>query len=150
MYLCYGGDDTKADIAGLPERLKNMRVQAGLTLKEVGDIISISDSAVHNWEKGYRQPDLEMLGALCDVYGCTAGYLLGTEQDGDMRLSAEEAGIVTACIKAGFREALDEAECLGGIDAVRTLVHAYDKCCAIAKDAGQTAGNDEIDKAIAV
>lgn len=52
----------------LAAKLREFRLRAGLTAKEVGEQIGKSDKTVSGWEHGRGQPDADMLFLLCDIY----------------------------------------------------------------------------------
>lgn len=52
----------------LAGKLREFRLQTGLTAKEVGDRIGKSDKTVSGWEHGRGQPDADMLFRLCEIY----------------------------------------------------------------------------------
>jgi len=59
--------------------LKKMRIDAGLTQKEVAQIIGRNQPIIGHWENGYSQPDVDTLFRLCDIYGvedvfCAFGF----------------------------------------------------------------------------
>ena len=60
-------------------RLKELREDKGLTLKELGNQVGISDVALGRWERATRIPSIESLMILVKFFGVTAGYLLGLE-----------------------------------------------------------------------
>lgn len=57
-------------------RLKDLRVEHGLTQEEVSEKIYVTKQAVSKWEKGLSMPDVESLGALANLYNTTVDYLL--------------------------------------------------------------------------
>lgn len=59
------------------QRLKELRQDKGLTLKQVSALLNIPLSTYANYEQGVREPSLAMLNALCDVYEVTSDYLIG-------------------------------------------------------------------------
>ena len=59
------------------ERLIELRLEKGMTLKNVSDKLSIPLQTYANYEHGTRQPSLDIIIALCDLYEVTADYLLG-------------------------------------------------------------------------
>ena len=68
----------------LHERLKLARCFSGLSQKEVAKKVGISNTALSNYETGYRQPDLETLAHLASLYGVTIDELVGgVEKEGD-------------------------------------------------------------------
>ena len=64
--------------------LKSKRKDAGLSVEAVRDKlnaygIELSNNSLYNYESGYRQPDVDTLMALCEIYEindvlCTFGY----------------------------------------------------------------------------
>jgi transcriptional regulator with XRE-family HTH domain len=44
---------------------------------ELGQRLNIGKGAVSRYELGKRYPDPPTICALCDIFGCTADYLLG-------------------------------------------------------------------------
>ena len=60
----------------LNERLKNLRLAKGLTLKQVGDSFGISAASVASWEKGKNQPDSRKISQLADVLGTSVEFLI--------------------------------------------------------------------------
>ena len=59
------------------ERLKELRLEKGVSLKEVGDAVGVTLNTISNYERGVREPDFEILRALCRFFQITADYLLG-------------------------------------------------------------------------
>ena len=59
------------------ERLKDLRKEKGFTLKHVAELLNCPLTTYANYEQGVREPSLEMLSALCDVYDVTSDYLIG-------------------------------------------------------------------------
>ncbi len=52
----------------LPERLRTFRKKAGLTTREVGEILNKTPSAITLWETGKALPDVSTLLKLCNIY----------------------------------------------------------------------------------
>lgn len=59
------------------QRLKDLRQEKGLTLKQVSALLNIPLSTYANYEQGVREPSIAMLNALCDVYDVSSDYLIG-------------------------------------------------------------------------
>ncbi|MFS9115861.1 helix-turn-helix domain-containing protein [Streptococcus infantis] len=78
------------------ERLKQLRLEKGLTQKEVADLVNVNRVTYTNWEKGNREPSFEKLFLLAESLGTNIDYLLGnsdnpkksTTQDEDINFSA--------------------------------------------------------------
>ena len=56
--------------------IKRLRLEKGLTQKELALMINVSDKAVSKWERGCGMPDLSLLPPLSEVLGITAESLL--------------------------------------------------------------------------
>lgn len=59
------------------ERLQEMRLQRGLTQKEVAEHLSMSERSYQHYEGGTRRPNYEGLAALAVYLDVTTDYLLG-------------------------------------------------------------------------
>ncbi len=59
------------------ERLKQLRIEKGLTLKIVADHLQIGLMTYAHYEYGDREPSIETLVKICDFFDVTADYLLG-------------------------------------------------------------------------
>lgn len=65
----------------LAERLKNLRLEANKTQKEIADYLEIRSEAYQRYEYGTREPDIKGLNKLADYYKVTVDYLLGRTPD---------------------------------------------------------------------
>lgn len=54
------------------------REKLGITQTVLADLLGVSQSAVANWENGFRKPDIFMLKKIADVLHCTTDELLDT------------------------------------------------------------------------
>lgn len=61
----------------LSERLKQLRLEAGLTQKQMAEYLNTSQPAYQNWEKGLRSPSKESLEKLAEFFSVSIDYLLG-------------------------------------------------------------------------
>lgn len=52
----------------LKDKLKNKRVEAGYTQKELAEILHVSRQTISSWEVGRTYPDLEVLVAISELY----------------------------------------------------------------------------------
>lgn len=52
----------------MAKKLKEARLNAGLTAREVAARLGNSDKTVHAWENMHGQPDADMLVKLCEIY----------------------------------------------------------------------------------
>lgn len=63
------------------KRIKELRIESGLTQKELAAKLQTSNSAVCDWEKGRTQPDLQMLVRIAELFNVQTDYLLGLSDD---------------------------------------------------------------------
>lgn len=58
---------------------KNLRLDVGMTQKELGDAVGLSPTAIARYEKGSRIPKPEIIEKLADVLNVTPGTLVFEE-----------------------------------------------------------------------
>lgn len=58
-------------------RLKELRLEAGLTQAQLADKLNISSSTIGMYEQGRREPDNDTLTKLCAELNTSVDYLLG-------------------------------------------------------------------------
>lgn len=76
------------------ERLKELRVENGLTQKQLGDKIGLGQTTVASHEKSHT-PTLDCLIAYADFFECSLDYLAGREEGAlPYVLSAQERELV--------------------------------------------------------
>lgn len=56
--------------------LRAARKSKGLTMKELGGMVGVSESAISQYETGKREADFETLLKIGDALGCSIDYLL--------------------------------------------------------------------------
>src|SRR5574344_860295 len=61
------------------ERLRELRKNKGLTQGELGDELGVKKSIICLYEKEKRNPSIEAIIEMTQIFGVTADYLLGTE-----------------------------------------------------------------------
>lgn len=61
----------------LSKRIRELRLEAGLTQAQFGERISVSQDTVSLWEKGKSAPTVECLNLICRTFCASADYLLG-------------------------------------------------------------------------
>lgn len=59
------------------QRLKELRLEANLTQKELAKIIESSQQIIGLWEKGTRNPKHEAIKRLSEYFNVSTDYLLG-------------------------------------------------------------------------
>ncbi len=107
------------------ENLRRLRINKGLTQKELADKLSLSPSAIGMYEQGRREPDLTTLKKICDFFEVSCDMLLGIPQYYDISeisnfifsqpnvtykaipLTREEKESITSALKIGAELALE-------------------------------------------
>ena len=55
--------------------LKNMRISAGMSQKEIGDMLSLADTTISSYERGNSQPDFETIIKFAKICGYTIQFV---------------------------------------------------------------------------
>ena len=61
--------------------LRVARKSKGLTMKELGEKVGVSESAISQYETGKREADFETILKIGEVLDCSIDYLLRGEQE---------------------------------------------------------------------
>jgi transcriptional regulator with XRE-family HTH domain len=83
------------------ERLRQLRLSKELTQSELGDKIGYKLRMVQFLESNQREPNLETIHKLCDLFDCSSDYLLGrTVDEKDINLRKEKLFRIKVAAKA--------------------------------------------------
>ncbi len=52
------------------QKIKEFRIQNGLTQQQLGDLLGITSQAISKWEREECYPDITILPELADTIGC--------------------------------------------------------------------------------
>lgn len=61
----------------LPERLKDLRKRNNLTQKQIAEKLCISQQAYASYETGKKEPKIDTLRMLADIFKTSIDYLVG-------------------------------------------------------------------------
>ena len=65
-------------MSNFPERLKQLRKEKGLTLKEMSEHLGdIKEASISRYEHGRREPSIDKLLEIADFFNCSVDYLIG-------------------------------------------------------------------------
>ena len=73
----------------LPERLKNLRKEAGLTQRQIAEKLQVGQNSYSNWEKGKRTPIQPTIEKLAEILNTSTDYLLGKTDIPDRDLEVD-------------------------------------------------------------
>lgn len=91
------------------DRLRDMRVQAGITQKGLASAVGITERSIQNYELGTRKPNnMEVVQKIADTLHTTTEYLLGSE----------ETFVIEAHEKGGAKSARDVNELVSEVSAL--------------------------------
>ena len=99
--------------------IKDIRMQKGLTQSEVASALGVSSVVYSRYENGKRQPSIDTLIQMADIFGVTVDYLLGRQDIEDSTLSEYELHLLIASRNADERAKQDALNML--------LAHAINK-----------------------
>lgn len=85
-------------------RLKDLRLQKRMKQADLAKLLNCSPTTISNYEVGLRDIDSATICRLCDIFGCSADYLLGRSAVQSAKLTPEEEQLLTA-----FRRGDDHA-----------------------------------------
>ena len=65
----------------LTERLKRLRQSMHLSQEQLARLLGVDRSTISSYESDVRQPPLDTLSRIADVFGVSTDYLLGRTND---------------------------------------------------------------------
>lgn len=77
-------------------RIRDLRLENGWRQEELGDRLNVGKGAVSRYEKELRQLDPTTICKLCDLFDCSADYLLGRSTVRKSTFTDEEARLLEA------------------------------------------------------
>lgn len=77
-------------------RIRDLRTSNNWTQTQLGARLGTARSTVSQYETEDRQLDPATICALCDIFGCTADYLLGRSNSPRPAISDEDARLLDA------------------------------------------------------
>ena len=61
------------------DALKDLRTSRNMTQSELAQAVEISQTAISLYERGKREPDMQLLAQLAELFSVDMNYLLGTQ-----------------------------------------------------------------------
>ena len=90
-------------------RIRELREANGWTQAQLGKRIGVAKTTITGYEREDRQPTPATICAFCDLFGCTADYLLGRSASPLPVISPEDAAVLDAyhALPLELRRAVD-------------------------------------------
>ena len=100
-------------------KIKELRKANNLTMKALGDRMSIAESTVSAYENGRREPSLSTLMEFADLFGVTVDYLIGRTST-DKKLIVHQVNIGERALRPDVLRLAEECSALNelGVAAV--------------------------------
>ena len=73
------------------KKIKELRKEAGLTQKQLAKMLNKSETGYASWEQGLSEPSVHDLRLLCVIFGTSADYLLGLEDETGSKIHIENS-----------------------------------------------------------
>ena len=71
-------------------RIQQMRKRMGLSQRQLGDAMQVSQSAISAWEAGRNEPDYTSLRKMAEILECGVEYLMGYGKEDNVRYGLSE------------------------------------------------------------
>ncbi|WRS27253.1 helix-turn-helix transcriptional regulator [Oscillospiraceae bacterium MB08-C2-2] len=84
----------------LGTKIKQLRIEKGLSQTELGEKLQVTQQSVAKWEKGSAQPNMEMITRLCGIFEVDPNYLLGHSGEEASPMTGDERKLLLLARKA--------------------------------------------------
>ena len=84
-------------------RIKELRLKNNWRQEDLAQRLNTKRQTVARYESGERGLDVDTILRLCDIFNCTADYLLGRSATGGLKLTPEEEAVIIAWRRADNR-----------------------------------------------
>lgn len=76
------------------DRLRNLRIAKNMTQQDLADKLCLNKQTISQYERGVRQPQIEVLETLADIFNVDMNYLLGKEDLITRLINTEEYSLL--------------------------------------------------------
>lgn len=77
-------------------RIKELREKRGIKQAWLAQKLHVRQTAVSNYELGIHDPSVDAICLMCDIFECSADYLLGRDEVENSKLSPQDAALLEA------------------------------------------------------
>lgn len=84
-------------------RIRELRNSRKMKQSDLASLLNCSPTTISNYESEYRGLDVDTIDRLCDIFDCSADYLLGRSPLKAMNLTPEEELLILAHRRADAR-----------------------------------------------
>lgn len=84
-------------------KIREIRISKGMSQADLAALLNCTGITISRYETGQRDIDSATINRLCDVFDCTADYLLGRSELPTPEISADEARFLQAYRRADSR-----------------------------------------------
>lgn len=85
-------------------RIKDLRVSRGWTQQDLAEKMNTAKSVISRYEKERLGLDVDLIVRFCDIFGCTADYLLGRSLSPLPAVNDAQARLLAAYDAASVRD----------------------------------------------
>lgn len=79
------------DSKDMAKRIKDLRLEKGLTLEQVANVVGVGKSTVRKWETGMiANMKRDKIASLAKALGTTPAYLMGWKEDNEKNLPQDK------------------------------------------------------------
>lgn len=83
-------------------RIRELRMEKGLKQAWLASKLHLTQTAVSNYELGTRDPSVETILELCEIFNCSADYLLGRTTERNTSIDDQDAAMLKAYRSAPY------------------------------------------------
>lgn len=84
-------------------KIKELRNAKQMKQSDLAKLLNCQPTTISNYETGYRDLDSGTILRLCEIFECTADYLLGRSPLIQMKLTPEEESFIIALRRSDSR-----------------------------------------------
>lgn len=92
------------------QRLKQLRIEKGITQKELADIVNVSQNAIYNWENGKREPSIDMISKLALALEVYTYDLLYDSETASEKKQQDISEVYMQFVKNGYLDLPDDVD----------------------------------------